>query len=40
MKSFDFKLVCVDDQFSKPFNSYLGQDAVQKFIASIVKESK
>ena len=33
-----FKLVCIDDQFSKI--SYLGQDALHKFITSIEKESK
>ena len=30
----------VDDQFSKRFKSYLGQDAVHKFITNIVEESK
>ena len=33
-----FKLVCIDDHFSKI--SYLGQDALHKFITSIEKESK
>ena len=37
---FGYKLVCGDDQFNKSFKSYLGQDAVQKFITSMVKESK
>ena len=37
---FGYKLVCVDDQFNKPFKSYLGQDFVQKFVTSMVKESK
>ena len=35
-----YKLVCVDDQFSKPFKLYLVQDAVHKFITNIFKESK
>ena len=35
--SYDYKLVCVDDKFSKPFKSYLGQDAVYKFIRSMVE---
>ena len=26
--SYGYKLVCVDDKFSKPFKSYLGEDAV------------
>ena len=38
--SYDYKLVWADDQFSKRFNSYLGQDTVHKFITSMVKESK
>ena len=25
--SYDYKLVCVDDKFSKPFKTYLGKDA-------------
>ena len=35
-----FKLVCVDDQFSKHFKSYLGQDAVHTFITTMAEESK
>ena len=38
--SFGFKLVCVDDQISKPFKSYLGQDTVHKFIINMVEASK
>ena len=26
--SYDYKLLCVDDKFSKPFKSYLGKDTV------------
>ena len=26
--SYGYKLVCVDDKFSKPFKTYLGKDAV------------
>ena len=29
---YDYKLVYVDDKFSKPFKLYLGQDAVYNFI--------
>ena len=25
---YDYKLVCLDDKFSKPFKSYLGKNAV------------
>ena len=38
--SYDYKLVCVDDKFSKPFKSYLGEDAVYNFIISMIEESK
>ena len=37
--SYSYKLVCVDDKSSKPFNSNLGNDAVYNFIDS-VKKSK
>ena len=32
--------LCPDHKFSKPFKSYLGQDAVYDFISSMIKESK
>ena len=35
-----YKLVCVDDKFSKPFKSHLGQDAFYNFVSSMIKESK
>ena len=35
-----YKLVCVDDKFSKPFKSYLGKDAVYNFISSMIEKSK
>ena len=38
--SYGYKLVCVDDKFSTPFQSYLGKDAVYNFINSIIEESK
>ena len=38
--SYGYKLVCVDDNFSKPFKSSLGQDIVYNFIKSRIKESK
>ena len=37
--SYGYKVVFVDDQFSKLFKSCLGQDALHKFISSIAKES-
>ena len=38
--SYDYKLVCVDDKFSKRFKSYLGEDVVYNFINSMIEESK
>ena len=38
--SYGYKLVCVDDKFSKPFKSYLGEDAVYNFINILIEESK
>ena len=35
--SYGYKLVCVDDKFSKPFKSYLCEDAVYNFISSMIK---
>ena len=37
--SYGYKLVCVGDKFSKPFNSYLGEDAIYNFIGSEIEES-
>ena len=38
--SYGYKLVCVDDKFSKPFKTYLGEDDVYNFINSMIQESK
>ena len=38
--SFGYKLVCVDDQFTKPFVSKLDQYVIHTFIVNMVKESK
>ena len=38
--SYGYKLVCVDDKFSKPFKPYLGKDAVCNFISSMIEENK
>ena len=38
--SYCYKLVCVDDKFSKPFKSYLGEHAFYNFIDSMIEESK
>ena len=36
----DYKLLCVNDKFRKPFKSYLGEDAVYNFINSMIEEIK
>ena len=38
--SYGHKLVSVGDRFSKPFKSYLGEDAIYNFICSMIEESK
>ena len=38
--SYDCKLVYVDNKFSKPFKSYLGEDFVYNLIHGMVEESK
>ena len=36
---YGYKLVCVDDKFSKPFKSYSGEDTVYNFINSMTEKS-
>ena len=38
--SYVYKLVYVDDKFSKPFKSFLDKDAIYNFIKSMIEESK
>ena len=38
--SYDYKLVCVDDNFDKPFETHLGEEGVDKFISNMIEESK
>ena len=38
--SYGYELLWVDDKFSKPFKSYLGEYAVYCFISSMIEESK
>ena len=38
--SYGYKLVCVDDKFSKHFGSYWDEDTVYNFISSMIEESK
>ena len=37
--SYRYKLIWVDDKFSKPCKSYLSKDSVHNFISSMIKES-
>ena len=37
---YGYKLVCIDDKFSKSFKTYLDEDAVYNFINSMIEESK
>ena len=38
--SYGYKLVCVDDKFSRPFKAYLDKDAAYSFINNMIEESK
>ena len=38
--SYDYKLVCVGNKFSKPFKTHLGKDAVYNFISSMIEETE
>ena len=38
--SYGYKLVCVDDKFSKSFKTYFGKDAVYNFINIMIEENK
>ena len=37
---YGYELVCVDDKFTKSFNSYLDKDAAYSVINSMLKKSK
>ena len=36
--SYGYELVCVDDKFSNPFKTYLGEDAAYDFINNMIEE--
>ena len=38
--SYAYKLVCVDDKFSKPFKYYLGKNAAKISVNNMIEESK
>ena len=38
--SFAYKVVCIDDKFSKPIVIYRGKNSAYKFIKAILKDYK
>ena len=40
VSSYGYKLVCVDNKFSKPFETYVRKNAVYNFFNSMIEESK
>ena len=38
--TYEYKLICIDDKFSKPFKTYLDEYVVYNFINSMIDESK
>ena len=38
--SYAYKIVCIDDRFSKPTVAYRGENAAYEFIKAILKEYK
>ena len=38
--SYGYKLVCVDNKFSKFFKTYLGEDTVYNFINNMIEKSR
>ena len=37
---YDYELACVDDKFSRPFNTYLRNDTFYNFINSMIEKKK
>ena len=38
--SYGYKLICVDDQYSKPYKTYFNKDAIDKFLNDLINESE
>ena len=38
--SYGYKLICVDERYSKPYKTYLSEDAIDKFLNDMIKESE
>ena len=36
--SYGYKYICADEQHSKPYKSYFGEDAIDKFLNDTIKE--
>ena len=37
---YGYKLICVDGQYSKSYETYFGEDAIDKFLNDMIKETK
>ena len=37
---YGYKLICVDDQYSKWYKIYFGENAIDKFLIDVIKESE
>ena len=38
--SYDYKLICVYERYSKPYKTYFGENAMEKFLNDMIKESE
>ena len=38
--SFNFKVIHVDERYSKPYKTYFGEDAIENFLNEMVKEKE
>ena len=38
--SYGYKLICVDERYNKPYKTYFGEDAFDKFINYMIKARK
>ena len=38
--SYSYKLICIDDRYSKPFRTYFGEDTIDRFLNDMIKESE
>ena len=38
--SYGYKLISVDDQYSKPYKTYLGDDPIDKYLNDMIKQKE